>query len=63
MSGWEAYNQTRRVLITHDGRTQTMDQWSAETGVPRATIRSRLNRGLPAEQVLLKTDGRRRVAR
>lgn len=36
-------NQRRNRLITYNGRTQTMAQWSAETGIKPHTILARLS--------------------
>jgi hypothetical protein len=42
----EQGNNTRRNhLVTFDGRTQTIDQWSRETGINYGTLRSRLRIG------------------
>ena len=31
-------------LLTHDGRTQKIEQWSEETGIPVETIRCRIDK-------------------
>lgn len=37
-------NKSSNVLITHDGRTQTMASWARELGVRRGLLHSRLKR-------------------
>ena len=39
-------------LITFQGRTETVLQWSVITGIPYKTIYNRLNKGLPPEEAL-----------
>jgi len=37
-------------IVTHDGRTQTLAEWSRETGIHRTTLFARLKNGwTPAE--------------
>lgn len=36
---------SRNHLITYDGRTQTLAQWSRELDIPYSTLKTRLNRG------------------
>ena len=44
---------SRNHLITYNGKTQTMAQWSRETGLPYSTIKSRLNKhGWSVERAL-----------
>jgi hypothetical protein len=38
--------------ITHDGRTQTMKQWSLETNLKLGTLSKRLNEGWPINRAL-----------
>lgn len=45
-------NTSRSRFITFNGVTKTAIDWSRETGVKYKTIISRLNRGLPPEEVL-----------
>lgn len=45
-------NRTNNRLIFAKGRTMTLQQWSDLTGIPRETIRSRLERGWSAERSL-----------
>jgi hypothetical protein len=43
-------NNTRRnILITHDGCTQTLKEWSRETGIHYETLRARIRQGLTPE--------------
>lgn len=48
----QANNQRSNVLLTHNGKTQTMIQWSRELGIGRATLRKRRALGWSDEQVL-----------
>ncbi len=44
---------SRNHMITYQGKTQTMAQWSKETGLPYSTIKSRLNKhGWSVERAL-----------
>ena len=46
-------NRTNNRLLTHQGRTQTLAQWSAETGFKPATLSMRLNQyGWTVERAL-----------
>ncbi len=45
------------VLIEHDGRTQSLKAWAAETGLKPHTIRVRLERGWSAKDALTKPLG------
>lgn len=38
-------NRTNNRLITHNGQTQTLQNWSKLTGIPRKTISNRIDRG------------------
>ncbi len=40
-----------RIRLTHDGRTQTLRQWSTEIGITKIALRERLNL-MPAERAL-----------
>jgi hypothetical protein len=44
-------NQRSNVLIEFAGRTQTLSEWANEKGINRMTIRSRLDRGVPDEDL------------
>ena len=46
-------NRTNNRLLTFDGRTQTVAQWSRELGIPETTVRNRKRRGWSDEQALL----------
>jgi hypothetical protein len=50
----EQLNNTRRNrMVTLNGRTQTMEQWSQETGIGWHTLRQRIDRlGWPVELAL-----------
>lgn len=45
-------NKRNNRVITYKGKTQTIAQWSEETGLPFKTISNRLNKQLPAEKIL-----------
>lgn len=49
-------NKTCNHHISHDGRTQTLAQWSRETGIGLHTLLKRVQRGVPAD-VALSTKG------
>lgn len=40
-SATQSLNQRSNILITHNGKTQTVAQWSEETGIAGATLRQR----------------------
>ncbi len=39
-------------MLSFNGKTQTLTAWAREAGIPRTTLRKRLNRGVPLEQAL-----------
>ncbi len=46
-------NTSRNHLLFHDGRSQTIAEWSRETGIPYGTIKSRVNKyGWSADDAL-----------
>ena len=47
-------NRRNNVFITFNGKTQTIAQWSEETGIKYETLRSRIRRGLSIEQIFNK---------
>lgn len=51
-------NYSRNHNITYSGKTMCVADWSAETGINRATILFRLKQGKPLEEVFNKEDGR-----
>lgn len=50
----QANNRSNNVLLTLDGKTQTIMQWSKEIGIDRNTITKRIKNGLEIYQVLSK---------
>lgn len=48
----QANNRRTNVLITFNGKTQTISQWSRELPLDKTTIRKRLLKGWPIEKVL-----------
>lgn len=53
-----ASNKRTNHLINFHGITHTIAEWSRITGVPAATIRSRLNKGLSIEEALSRKDNK-----
>lgn len=51
---WDTQQNNRRnnSVVTHDGRTLTLSEWSHETGIPVKLLRSRYAQGLPPEKIL-----------
>lgn len=47
-------NKRNNVFLTFNGKTQTVAQWTEETGIKRDTISDRLERGWPIEVALTK---------
>ena len=47
----QAQNKTTNVNLTHGGETKCLTQWAREHEVPMNTAHSRLQRGLPFEQI------------
>jgi hypothetical protein len=45
-------NARHNRLMTFNGVTKTLIEWSEECGIPKGTIRSRLNRGWTLQQAL-----------
>jgi hypothetical protein len=45
-------NRRTSTLIEFNGRTQTLMEWSRETGIPNQTISARLKRGWSPDRVL-----------
>lgn len=56
--GQQMRNRTNNRMITAFGRTQTLIQWSEDTGIAWSTIWARLNRGWTAEKALTESVGR-----
>ena len=50
----QADNRSNTKLITYRCRTMTIPQWAEELGMRATTIRSRVNKGWPLEDVLHK---------
>lgn len=48
----QARNTRTNRMLTVDGQTRSLAEWSERTGLPVETIRSRLRAGWPAEQAL-----------
>lgn len=51
----EQGNNTRRnILLTHEGRTQTLTQWATETGIHKRTLLKRFNSGWTVADMLTR---------
>ena len=51
----QANNRTNNILITWNGDTKTLMQWSEETGIHRATLRQRIFKlGWPLDIAMTK---------
>jgi hypothetical protein len=46
-------NRSNTVRLTLNGQTQTIQEWSEQTGIKYTTIRSRIRKGWPVEKILL----------
>ena len=51
----QSRNQRRAVLLTHNGITQPIAQWSEETGINPDTIKARMKAGYSSSLVLSKS--------
>ena len=50
---FEQNNNTRRnKFVTINGESRTLSQWARETGINRSTLKGRLERGVPKEELL-----------
>ena len=56
----QLWNKRNTVRITYNGETHTLKEWSEKTGIPSHTIKYRLKKGLPIEEVLTKPSNRKR---
>lgn len=50
----QARNRRNNRTVSHNGETMTISGWSEATGIPKATIRMRLERGWSVEDTLEK---------
>lgn len=55
----QAQNKHNTRTLTYKGRTQTISEWAAETGVKRETLKMRLRKGWTADEALRPGDLRR----
>lgn len=53
-------NMRSNVRIVFDGRSQTLSQWSRETGVNYGTLRRRVKAGWPNELLFIKASYKNR---
>lgn len=54
----QSRNNSRVVMVSHNGKTQCIKDWSKELGIPAETLRRRLLNGLTIEIAFSKTDRR-----
>lgn len=48
----QANNTSITVMVTHNGKTQSINQWCAELGIQYAMVKQRRRRGMTLEQAL-----------
>lgn len=48
----QANNKRSNTRLTYNGKTQSIADWSRETGITLTSIRKRIKRGWPAEEIL-----------
>lgn len=58
----QANNRRSNIVISYNGRSQTVTQWSREFGVPYCRLRSRLALGWDIERALTAPSQERRRA-
>ena len=59
----QSRNRRSNRLVTHAGHTRTLAEWAEKTGVPYATLQSRLDRGWSADRALTeRVQSQRRTA-
>jgi len=46
-------NTSRTLLLEHQGRTQPLNEWARELGMPACTISARLRRGMTVKDALI----------
>lgn len=51
----QANNRSNSRIITHDGKTLTIQEWSELTGINKGTLRDRLNAGWSVTRALTET--------
>lgn len=52
----QANNQSTNVIISYNGKTQTLRQWSRETGISAHTLYYRYSSGKATEEIFKKYD-------
>ncbi len=57
----QARNTRRNRLLTFNGITQSVPEWSDETGIPQKILHTRLIAGWTVEEALMHPVGRRRL--
>lgn len=58
----QSNNRCNNHLLTYNGKTQTIRQWSDETGIEWYTINNRLSRGWSIERTLTEPPKRKKVS-
>lgn len=59
----QANNKRNNHLITYNGKTQTLAQWSKETGILSSVIIKRFNLGWNVDEILTKPVRKYKIAR
>ena len=49
-------NTSKNILVDINGKTQTLSQWSAESGVPKTTLFYRYRRGWSGEDLIRRSN-------
>ncbi len=45
-------NTTRNVILSHNGKSMNIKEWSKETGIAQSVIAYRIKSGLPSDRIL-----------
>jgi hypothetical protein len=53
----QARNRRSNILLTHNGKTKTLIEWTEELNIPYHTIRARISRGWDAQRAFLEPIG------
>ena len=46
------YTEQTTIFLTFNGKTQSLHSWANEIGISRTTLKRRINKGLPIEEIL-----------
>ena len=53
----QEYHRTPIKMLTYNGKTLSINDWSRVLGIPKTTITSRIQRRLGVDKVLSKMNG------